>query len=560
MNTLLVCNILACNNKKRLLIKRSVINMLNINNKHKCINRIVFCIVILVGLVFCNYKVVAKKIPVYYMLKGEVTDIPVEFYNGDYFYKSDNHKVLQFTEKGKMKALKSGNATVILTHFDINNKPIRKKIKVKVQDKVRGLKLINKVKTINLGEEYDYELGYKVKSKRNIVFRWDSSNPEIASVDQNGKVTALGVGTAKIKCSVEGQKKASVSTKIKVVTVPVKELRIDNNDLTLKLNSYYNINERVSVYPENATNKLLETTSQNENVVKVEYGVLYAVGKGQTTVTVEAADGSGCRQVVNVVVDDWIDRDDVRFVAHRGLSSEATENSLKAFDLAGVKGFYETECDIWLSKDGQFVVSHDSNLYRMCGVNIEIKDITYDEICKIPIKAGSNYQNYANDKMSTTVPTLKQFLYICKIYNMVPMIEVKFSEGNSELINSNVLFRLYNEINEMMGDKSVSVISFNQSVIKNMNEIIKKEQAKNIKLFLLGGNYKSVSDISDYRFYIENNIGFSIEHHIDENVIRKMVADGAEVCLWTVDETDNVKTYIDWGVTYIVTNKVLWKQ
>lgn len=543
-------------------------NILNVYilNKKVLTTKILFCLIYLitfilyVSLAFFTFNIdtVAKEITEYRMTKGEVKDIPVKFYNGNFFYKSTNLKVLQFTETGKMKALKSGDATVILTHFDNNNKPIRKKIKVKVQEKVRGLKWKNKVKTINLGEEYDYEVGYKVKTKKNIVLKWSSSNSEVASVDKDGKVTALSTGTTKIKCSVEGQKKATISTKLKVVAVPVKELKVEKNELTMKLNSYYNINERVSVYPENATNKLLNTTSQNENVVKVSYGVLYAVGKGQTTVTVEAADGSGCKQVVNVTVDDWIDHNDTHFIAHRGLSGEAPENSLKAFELAGKKGFYGTECDIWLSKDGQFVISHDGNLKRMCGVDKWINELTYDEIKKIPIKSGTNYQNYKSDSTATTIPTLKEYLNICKLYNMVPMIEIKFSEGNAELYDSNVLYRLYTEINDIMGDTRVSVISFNQNIIRNMNEIIKKKHTSNIKLNLLGGNYSNISDIKDYQYYIDNNIGFSIEQHTNESVIRKMISDGATVGLWTVDNSENLKKYINWNVDFIVSDYVLW--
>ena len=260
-----------------------------------------------------------------------------------------------------------------------------------------------------------------------------------------------------------------------------------------------------------------------------------------------------------MIVDDWIEQTDSHFIAHRGLSSEAPENTIKSFELAGKKVFYAIETDIWLSKDGEFIVSHDGNLSRMCGVNKKIEDLTLKEIKNIPITSGSNYNIYKSDKNAITIPTLKEFLEVCNRYNIIPMIEIKFSKGSSELDDNNELFRLYQEIYSTIGNKEVYVISFHENNITCMNNIRKAVKADNMKLCLLLGQCNSLSSIQIYQYCIDNNIGFSIEQHSKEDIIKKMISDGAEVGLWTVDDTVHIRSYIGLGVDFIVTDKVLWK-
>ena len=73
-------------------------------------------------------------------------------------------------------------------------------------------------------------------------------------------------------------------------------------------------------------------------------------------------------------------------IAHRGLHDEKIpENSMKAFSKA-IKNNYVIELDIHLLKDNNVVVFHDDNLKRMTNKNINIKDMTYEEIKKINLK------------------------------------------------------------------------------------------------------------------------------------------------------------------------------
>ena len=56
---------------------------------------------------------------------------------------------------------------------------------------------------------------------------------------------------------------------------------------------------------------------------------------------------------------------DVTLIAHRGFRAVAPENTLPAFEEAGKAGFTGAECDTYRTKDGVWVISHDSPTYRM---------------------------------------------------------------------------------------------------------------------------------------------------------------------------------------------------
>lgn len=70
------------------------------------------------------------------------------------------------------------------------------------------------------------------------------------------------------------------------------------------------------------------------------------------------------------------------YIAHRGLFDRESvpENSGAAFREAVRKG-YAIELDVRLTKDEVPVVFHDATLFRMCGVEKQVSDCTYEELC-----------------------------------------------------------------------------------------------------------------------------------------------------------------------------------
>lgn len=70
------------------------------------------------------------------------------------------------------------------------------------------------------------------------------------------------------------------------------------------------------------------------------------------------------------------------YFAHRGLHTKdlsIPENTIAAYTKAIEKGF-GIEMDVNQLKDGNIVVFHDKDLFRLCGKNLALKDLTYEEI------------------------------------------------------------------------------------------------------------------------------------------------------------------------------------
>lgn len=101
--------------------------------------------------------------------------------------------------------------------------------------------------------------------------------------------------------------------------------------------------------------------------------------------------------------------------AHRGLhdnSGDAPENSLSAFKKA-IESGYGIEFDVQLTKDQIPVVFHDESLKRVCGVDKNVRDLTYKEL-----------QSLTLFDTSEKIPTLKEVLAL--INGQVPLIiEIK---------------------------------------------------------------------------------------------------------------------------------------
>ena len=131
------------------------------------------------------------------------------------------------------------------------------------------------------------------------VVKWSSSNENVATVDQDGKVTAIAKGTATITAAaVDG---SGVSAECDVtVKRKVESIVLDQNNISLYVNR--SIKLTATVTPADATGSVVWRSS-NENVATVDQdGNVTAIAKGTAIITAAAVDGSGVSATCDVTV------------------------------------------------------------------------------------------------------------------------------------------------------------------------------------------------------------------------------------------------------------------
>ena len=167
---------------------------------------------------------------------------------------------------------------------------------------------------------------------------WKSSDESVATVDKNGKVTAVGNGTATITVStVNGNYTATVTVTVKIQDdvkpdpkPEIDKITVSSDNKTLtKIGDSTQIN--VKIEPENAESQKLIWKSSNEKVAVVdENGKVTAVGTGTATITVTTKDGTHSATItITVKVPDEPTPDKTTGFGHlKARSVKQTNNSI----------------------------------------------------------------------------------------------------------------------------------------------------------------------------------------------------------------------------------------
>lgn len=131
---------------------------------------------------------------------------------------------------------------------------------------------------------------------------YTSSDPNVLTVDENGNITAVGIGTAEVAVSSKDGK-ITTSKVVEVVVTPVSLNMVDGITLTKEKNSKTKL--EAVVQPEDATHVEIEFTSSNEDVATVSSdGEINAVDIGKTTITASIKETDLTAKCVVTVVPD----------------------------------------------------------------------------------------------------------------------------------------------------------------------------------------------------------------------------------------------------------------
>lgn len=142
---------------------------------------------------------------------------------------------------------------------------------------------------LNVGEVYALEVVVSPSDAEDFVLQWVSSDETVASVSNNGEVTALSAGTADITVS-SGEISATCTVTVTEPVIPVESVSLDVEQLELEIEETYAL--QATVLPEDATDKTVSWSSSAPEIVSVdENGTVKGLAAGNATVTVTTVDG-----------------------------------------------------------------------------------------------------------------------------------------------------------------------------------------------------------------------------------------------------------------------------
>ena len=224
---------------------------------------------------------------------------PVDAYNQDVVWTSSDEKIAGVDEKGFVTAYSPGNVTITATSTDTSSGK-KASVKINVTQAVQKITFDTDSVNANVGQKITNKPIIEPVNAKNKNVEWKSSDEAIATVSNNGQVTAKSVGQVTISATALDTGKITASYALKVLQ-PVTKITLSENKLQLAPGIIWPIESHVE--PENASDKSIIWTSSNEDIVSVlDDGVIIAKQTGKATITASSADGGKVKASVGIEV------------------------------------------------------------------------------------------------------------------------------------------------------------------------------------------------------------------------------------------------------------------
>ncbi len=244
-----------------------------------------------------------------------------------------------------------------------------------------------------------------------------------------------------------------------------------------------------------------------------------------------------------------------KYVAHRGLSAKAPENTIAAFRLAAKKkGLYGVEFDIWEAKykDGEdplLLVMHDDNTRRMCGKKAKIRKISRASLHKYSIRSGNGIHKYSGQK----IPTAEQALDTIYGYSKgaIPVVELKHRLSGKAL----------KYLLSYIGDRPAIIISFEYRAVADAARMAREMGMEDqISTMYLCKRLPASRYSSAIKKVKKAGIdGISVKYKwVKKKTIKRFHRAGIEVGVWTIPNKKTARKYKRMGADYITANGIVY--
>lgn len=230
------------------------------------------------------------------------------------------------------------------------------------------------------------------------------------------------------------------------------------------------------------------------------------------------------------------EKENIKMIAHRGVSGLERENTCPAFVAAGVKSYYGIETDVHITRDGKFILAHDDSLKRIAGLDLVIENTDMQTLRSVRLKDVDG----KTERGDLFLPTPEEYFSVCKKYGKQAVFELK------NRIPDEKVWELAELIQGCGWFERTTFISFNGD---NLVALRKRYPAASVQ-FLAG----AVTE-ENFAFMKANDFDADIDHRrLTEEAVARLHAEGLVVNCWTVNTIEAARKMKAYGVDMITTN------
>lgn len=230
------------------------------------------------------------------------------------------------------------------------------------------------------------------------------------------------------------------------------------------------------------------------------------------------------------------DNQNTLVVAHRGLSGLERENTASAFVAAGNRNYFGIETDVYRTSDGHVVVNHDGNALRVGGVNVAMEQAPWELLREVVLFDTDG----TKDRYDLRLPSLENYISICKKYEKVCVLELKSVFTPEETAAFIEIIKSYGYLDQVI------FISFHYDDLLHVKSILPHQPCQ----YLTGDNSDAmIAKLKDAGMDID-----IIHTALTQERVKAMHDAGLKVNCWTVDAPTRGEELASWGVDFITTN------
>lgn len=231
--------------------------------------------------------------------KGESYVIPVTFepenFSEAVIWQSSDEDIATVNKNGKLRAMKPGTCVVTAA----TESGLTAQCAVTVIRPVKSVSLNKYSAELALNRTLQLTATVKPKKADDQTIVWETSDPAVAVVDENGLVTAVGKGKCVISATAHNGKSARCSLTVKTI----KPTGIKVTDLFVTMNPGDTYAITANVKPKKASNTGILYSVSDESVATVdENGVITAVSAGRAVITLTAAGKKSVKETIALSV------------------------------------------------------------------------------------------------------------------------------------------------------------------------------------------------------------------------------------------------------------------